>query len=228
MVTHPTMGAVASIAADRAGCHRVTGHLFPMMLPSTKQPTEHVRDPAAPRAAGRAVNRAAWSIGELTIGLLTDDRSVNRFRTRHGVPPVRASMLLGGVSKRRTMVLTSPAYFQPPSDWPSWIRMTGFTVWDGSGAVPPEVDAYLATGDAPVVVDDGDVRGLDCAAGVRRGGGDAGRTSASAACSSSRTRRIVSARCVTETVSSRSRRSAVCFRVARAMRARGESWHRTR
>ena len=59
---------------------------------------------------------------------------------------------MGGVSPLRTLVLVSPAYFPPPSDWPTTTRMTGFTIWDGSVPTPPEVDAFLAAGDVPVVV----------------------------------------------------------------------------
>ena len=78
------------------------------------------------------MNRAVWTTGIYASGLLTDDRSVNRFRRRRGLRPVRASMLMGGVSQLRTLVLASPAYFPPPSDWPTTMRMTGFTIWDGS------------------------------------------------------------------------------------------------
>jgi UDP:flavonoid glycosyltransferase YjiC (YdhE family) len=152
MITHPTMGSVSGIAADIVGVPWITGHLFPMMLPSAQRPPSTVAIPQLPGAAGHAVNRAAWAAGKVATGLMTYDRSVNRFRARHGLPPVRASMLMGGVSSLRTLVLVSPAYFPPPTDWPASTRMTGFTVWDGSTLMPPEVDAFLAAGDAPVVV----------------------------------------------------------------------------
>jgi UDP:flavonoid glycosyltransferase YjiC (YdhE family) len=63
-------------------------------------------------------------------------------------------MLLAGVSTRRTLVLVSPQYFPPPPDWPDHIEVTGFTPWSGPAGqpVPPEVDAFLDAGDAPVVV----------------------------------------------------------------------------
>jgi len=156
MITHPTLGSVTGIAADVAGVPWITGHLFPMMLPTAERPPSTVAIPELPGAAGRAVNRAVnravWAGGERVTGLLTDDRAVNRFRARHGLPAVRASMLLGGVSRLATLVLVSPAYFPPPSDWPESVRMTGFTVWDGSGPVPAAVEDFIAAGDPPVVV----------------------------------------------------------------------------
>jgi rhamnosyltransferase subunit B len=152
LITHPTMGPVTGIAADLARVPWITGHLFPMMLPSAERAPSTFAIPQLPGRAGHAVNRAAWTIGRYATGLFTDDRAVNRFLARRGLPPVRANMLLGGVSRLRTLVLVSPAYFPPPSDWPATTRMTGFTIWDGSIAVPADVDAYLDAGDPPVVV----------------------------------------------------------------------------
>ena len=163
MITHPTMGCVTGIAADVVGVPWVTGHLFPMMLPTGQRPPSTFAVPQLPGAAGRALNHAAWSAAERAIALMTDDRSVNRFRVRHGLPAVRANMLLAGVSHLATFVLVSPAYFPPPSDWPASVRMTGFTVWDGSSDVPDEVEAFLAAGDPPVVVSMGTCAGATAA-----------------------------------------------------------------
>ena len=144
MVTHPTMGCVSSIAADLAGVPWVTGHLFPMMLPTAASPPGALRVP-------RALNRLVWSAGTMATRLMLYDREINRFRRARGLAPVRGNMLLAGVSTRRTLVLMSPLYFPPPLDWPAHIEMTGFTVWAGQSA-SPEVEAFLDTGDAPVVV----------------------------------------------------------------------------
>jgi rhamnosyltransferase subunit B len=147
MVTHPTMGTVSSIAADVAGVPWVTGHLFPMMVPTRERPPGAMRMP-------RALNRALWAGTTMATSLMMGDRDINRFRTERGLPRIRANMLLAGMSTRCTMVLTSPLYFPPPADWPSHIEVTGFTVWPGPAGQPvaPEVEAFLDAGDAPVLV----------------------------------------------------------------------------
>src|SRR4051794_17302179 len=153
MVTHPTMGSVTSIAADLAGVPWGTGHLFPMMLPTAQRPPAALRLPAAV-ARNRVVNRALWRGGRLVTSAMTYDREINRFRTERGLPPVQGNLLVGGLSTRRTVVLVSPQYFPRPSDWPDHIELTGFTPWPGPAGqrVPPEVDAFLDDGDAPVLV----------------------------------------------------------------------------
>ena len=153
MVTHPTMGTVSSIAADLAGVPWVTGHLFPMMLPTRERPPGAVRLPRGLERRG-VLNRALWSASTMATSLMMGDREINRFRTERGLPRIRANMLLAGMSTRRTMVLSSPLYFRPPSDWPAHVEVTGFTVWHGPSGQPtaPEVEAYLDEGDRPVLV----------------------------------------------------------------------------
>jgi UDP:flavonoid glycosyltransferase YjiC (YdhE family) len=141
------MGCVTAIAADLAQVPWVTGHLFPMMLPTRERPPATLRVP-------RALNRVLWRATTMGTAVMMHDREINRFRTEHGLRPVRGNMLLGGLSTRRTMVLTSPRYFTPPSDWAAHIEMTGFTVWPGPTGQPVarDVEAFLDAGDAPVLV----------------------------------------------------------------------------
>jgi UDP:flavonoid glycosyltransferase YjiC (YdhE family) len=123
------------------------------MLPTRERPPAALQLPRV-LARNRGLNRIAWSATATGTALIMYDREINRFRADRGLPSVRGNMLLGGVSTRRTMVLTSPLYFPPPSDWPEHIAMTGFTVWPGPAgqATNPAVDAFLDAGDAPVAV----------------------------------------------------------------------------
>ena len=56
MITHPTMGSVTGIVADVVGVPWITGHLFPMMLPSeAERPPSTLAIPQLPGVTGRAV-----------------------------------------------------------------------------------------------------------------------------------------------------------------------------
>jgi UDP:flavonoid glycosyltransferase YjiC (YdhE family) len=51
----------------------------------------------------------------------------------------------------RTVILVSRHYYgEAPADWPP-VEWGGFSIWDG-GAVPDEVEEFVAAGDPPVLV----------------------------------------------------------------------------
>jgi rhamnosyltransferase subunit B len=154
VLTHPAAGLCARIAAELRGLPWVTGHLFPIMLPTAHQlpigfPFRRADHPPAPRYA-----RASWRGIEIGTGALLHDRSVNAFRATHGLPPVRANLVLGGLSPTDVLVLSSPRYTTVQPDWPAHVRATGFTVWAGPSdqRLPPDLDRYLDEGDPPVLV----------------------------------------------------------------------------
>jgi rhamnosyltransferase subunit B len=154
VLTHPAAGLCSRIAAELRGIPWITGHLFPVMLPTASElplgfPFRRVGRPPHPRYA-----RAAWAAIEHGTGALLHDRAVNAFRASFGLPPVRANLVLGGLSPTDVLVLSSPRYTMERPDWPPQARATGFTVWEGppDRAMPPSLDAYLDAGDPPVLV----------------------------------------------------------------------------
>jgi UDP:flavonoid glycosyltransferase YjiC (YdhE family) len=83
------------------------------------------------------------------IGPVTDD-----IRARVGLPPVRPVMLRTIHSPRLTVGLW-PDWFAPRQpDYPPFVKLTGFPLFDGGTTaqpVPPDVSAYLAAGEPPIV-----------------------------------------------------------------------------
>lgn len=155
MVTHPTMGVNTGIAADLAGVPWITGHLFPMMLPSIERVPWTLPLPVPRNAAGRVVNRVLWFGARVVIGRAMFDRQINAYRRGRGLAPIQAAAAFGGVSPRHTVLLSSAHYVDVPRDWSQHgIDVTGFTQWDGPAgpAVPSEVSAFLDGGAPPVLV----------------------------------------------------------------------------
>jgi rhamnosyltransferase subunit B len=147
-VTHPTSGVITRIAADLTGVPMLTGHLFPMMLPTGAAPP-----PGIPSLRLPALNRAVWRATEQTVRLGMFDREINGYRREVGLEPVRAAMLNSGLHDGM-LLLCSPTYTPPEPDWPSSWLMTGFTLWHGptDQALDPAVDAFIDAGDPPVLV----------------------------------------------------------------------------
>lgn len=155
MVTHPTVGVSTGIAADQAGVPWITGHLFPMMLPSLERAPWTLPLPVPRNAAGRVLARLLWFGARFVIGRIMFDRQINAYRNERGLPPIEAVAAFGGVSPRRTLLLSSRHYVDVPADWAErGIDVTGFTPWDGPAGptVPGEVSAFLDAGAPPVLV----------------------------------------------------------------------------
>ena len=154
VLTHPVIGWCARMAAEVRGLPWVTGHLFPMMLPSAHHlpDTTPMRRPARPLAPDRA--RRAWRTVTTVSGLTLHDRRINDFRRSLGLAPGRAHVLLGGLSPTDVLVLSSPRYTPVLPDWPASVRAVGFARWPGpaGGGLPEGLDEHLAAGEPPVLV----------------------------------------------------------------------------
>jgi rhamnosyltransferase subunit B len=146
-VTHPMAGVATRIASDHLGISMVTGHLFPIMLPTSERPP-----PGLPATVG-AVHDALWSLTLLGARAAMFDSAINGYRDELGLAPIRAAVIRSALHEGM-LVLASPTYTPPPADWdPTW-STTGFTLWDGPAgqSLDPAIDAYLDGGDPPVVV----------------------------------------------------------------------------
>jgi UDP:flavonoid glycosyltransferase YjiC (YdhE family) len=62
--------------------------------------------------------------------------------------------MVGGLSPSLVLLLWSPVWAQPASDWPAHYTTTGFTIWPGptGQALPDSLSTYLGAGDPPVLV----------------------------------------------------------------------------
>ncbi len=154
VLTHPTAAFAARMVAEERGIPWVTGHLFPMLIPTTDHlppgwPLERVV-----RRPSKRHTRLAWSAMERVSGRMMYDREINAQRASLGLPPVRANAMIGGLSPALVLLLWSAGWAPPASDWPEHYTATGFTIWPGptGQALPERLSDYLDDGEPPVLV----------------------------------------------------------------------------
>ena len=149
VVTHPTFGSASIPVAKAMGIPVAVGHLFPMMIP-----TRRWGPPIGPRNPDLGpLNSAAWTALQVLSGPLFRDREMNRFRRSLGLDPVRGNAGWAWEDADVVVVLVSRHYFGDGADDWSPVTWGGFSIWDGGGAVPDEVDGFVGDGsDPPVLV----------------------------------------------------------------------------
>jgi rhamnosyltransferase subunit B len=152
VVAAGTLALGARVAQEKLGVPLATVHLSPSAFYSAYQPPVLAGLPMPawlPRAAKRAM---FWLADNLVV-----DRAlagpVNGFRAGLGLPPVRRFFGRWYHSPRRVLGLFPPWFAAPQPDWPPQVRLTGFPLYDESGAadVPEEVSRFLDAGEPPVV-----------------------------------------------------------------------------
>ena len=151
VVTHPTMGSVSVPVAKTMGIRVVTGHLFPMMIP-----TDHWTPPIGSRSLrlpARA-NRLAWEVLRRAGGRAFRDDTINAERAKLGLDPIRCNGGWAWTESDATVMLVSRHYYGDGApDWPE-LTWGGFSIWHGPDdqELEPELDRYVDAGDPPVVV----------------------------------------------------------------------------
>jgi rhamnosyltransferase subunit B len=78
-------------------------------------------------------------------------KPVHQLRRELGLPPAPLPMFDDKFSKVLTLALFSPAFAQPKPDWPMNTVQSGFVFYDGDAIAQPELAAFLAAGEAPIV-----------------------------------------------------------------------------
>jgi rhamnosyltransferase subunit B len=154
VLTHPTAAFAARMVAEQRDIPWVTGHLFPMLIPTGDHlPSGWPLEALARRPSRRHV-RFAWKTMERVSARMMYDREINAERVALGLRPVHANAMLGGLSPSLVLLLWSPVWAPPASDWPEHYAATGFTIWEGpTGQVlPAALSTYLDDGDPPVLV----------------------------------------------------------------------------
>ena len=80
---------------------------------------------------------------------------IHALRAEVGLPPIKENLIFEGAwSRLGTIALFPPALGEPQPDWHPNTVQTGFCVYDKAEAgvgMPPEITAFLASGDAPIV-----------------------------------------------------------------------------
>jgi rhamnosyltransferase subunit B len=152
VVVASPLGWGARLAQDLYDLPTATLHVMPFLIESRFDPP---RLPGLPLprvlpAAFRAyVNRGVdtVAVGPFTLPPL------NALRARLGLDPVRRLRHWWN-SPSRLLLMFPDWYAEPQADWPAQAVQLGFPLVDRFGdvpAMPPELERFLAAGDAPVV-----------------------------------------------------------------------------
>ncbi len=152
VVAAPAAALGARIAREKLGVPLATVHLQPVLIRSCYA-TPVFGHPNPLRFMPRFLKRWHFRM----VDALVIDRllapEVNALRAELGLPPVRRVFHQWCHSPDLVLCLF-PDWFAPPQpDWPPNTHLTGFPLYDDSGAkgTPPGLEPFLEAGDPPVV-----------------------------------------------------------------------------
>jgi rhamnosyltransferase subunit B len=155
LVSHPGAAPIASMPFERRDIPWVVADLFPMLTPTADRPPEGlVPFRTGTSTAARAFHRTAWRVADSAPtrwGL--GERRLLETRAGLGLPTAGWHVMDHRLGPHGNLVLVSPQYFPPASDWGDDYPFVGFTPWTtAADALPPEVGEFLAAGPPPVLV----------------------------------------------------------------------------
>jgi rhamnosyltransferase subunit B len=141
----------APVVAELTGLRWATVTLAPGVVPSAHAlPGANFGRPGRGFVA-RQWNRAIWSSGTV-ITRVTVDPVINRLRRKHGLKPVRDAVFHAHSPELNLQCYSG--HFSPPlPDWSAEKKQAGFCYYDPPGVtkLAPEVEIFLAHGEAPVL-----------------------------------------------------------------------------
>jgi rhamnosyltransferase subunit B len=144
----------APLVAEKLRLHWVSEILSPTSFFSAHDPSLLVNIPAVYRLrpAGWLVNRAVLEFGKLVSRHWWEP--VRQLRRELGLRAACDPVFKDKFSPDLVLALFSSCLAQPQADWPKQTLQPGFVFFDGEKAAmddSPELAAFLAAGDAPVV-----------------------------------------------------------------------------
>lgn len=140
----------APLVAELTGLPWATVSLAPGVVPSSYSLPGANFWRAGRGIFGRAANQFIWSSGR-AISRVMVDPVVNRLRKKHGLAPAR-DVVFDAHSSALNLLLYSQHFAPRPPDWSAEKKVAGFCYFDPPGAkLAPEVEAFLAQGEAPVL-----------------------------------------------------------------------------
>lgn len=150
LISNPGVFA-ARIAHDKFGCPLATIILQPWMIVSAIAPPAMPGGLSLPAGLPRWVGRLYWRLFDVIVdGLIR--RRINRFRREQQLDPV--SRIPHWMLSPQLMLGMFPDWYGPPqADWSPQLRLTGFPMYDGTGArgLSPEVSEFCRAAAPPVV-----------------------------------------------------------------------------
>ncbi|HEV2619931.1 MAG TPA: nucleotide disphospho-sugar-binding domain-containing protein, partial [Acidobacteriaceae bacterium] len=148
----------APLVAEKLSLRWVSGILSPFSFFSSHDPSVLVNMPALIhlRKAGWKTYRAGLNLGRLATRHWSNP--VRRLRRELGLRTDCDPVFRDKYSPHLVLALFSRWLAQPQPDWPRQTLQPGFVYFDrpeGEGAASPELAAFLAAGDAPIVFTQG-------------------------------------------------------------------------
>lgn len=141
------LGFGALLAREKLRIPLVTLHVQPAVIWSRYEP------PTLPGVIGpRWLKSLMYGLGEKFVIDRTVCPFLNEWRRELGLPPVKR--ITRWWNSPDGIVCLFPDWFAAPQpDWPPNLFQTDFPLWnaDSSDGLPPEVEAFLRSGDAPIV-----------------------------------------------------------------------------
>jgi rhamnosyltransferase subunit B len=140
----------APAVAELTGIAWATVSLAPGVVPSAYTRPAGDFKHARTGWLARTEQKMVWDIGRFFISFLVDP-AVNRLRRKHGLKPVHDAAFAVH-SPQLNLQLYSSHFAPRPPDWSAEKQMAGFCFHDPPGAtLAPEIEAYLNTGEPPVL-----------------------------------------------------------------------------
>lgn len=144
----PTIAA--RLAQEKLNLPLVTMHLAPGALRSTELPPRFARADLPGWLAG-LLARPTYALSDWQLDRLVKG-DVNSFRAELGLRPLDS--IARWMATPKHVIGLFPEWFAPPQiDWPRHTSLTHFPLFDSpsSATLAPEVEAFVAGGDAPMV-----------------------------------------------------------------------------
>jgi UDP:flavonoid glycosyltransferase YjiC (YdhE family) len=138
----------ARLAQEKLGVPLVTVQVQPIAFRSTHD----APGLPLPNFAGSRMRQITWSLIDIGMGC-TITPTLNQFRSELGLPPLRRPFRKWIYSPDLVIGLFPDWFGSPQPDWPPNTHTVGFSLFDESGfnRVPPELEAFLARGEPPIV-----------------------------------------------------------------------------
>ena len=148
----------APLVAEKLGLRWASLTLSPVSFLSAHDPSVLVNVPWLfhVRRLGVPAYRAVMNLGRLGIRHWWEP--VRQLRREQGLSPNADPLFRDKFSPSLVLALFSPMLAQPQTDWPPQTLQPGFVFYDqlaSDRAATPELSAYLASGDPPIVFTQG-------------------------------------------------------------------------
>ncbi len=157
IIFHPKSFSGPDIA-EKLGVPALLGLVIPMLIPSSERP--HIGFPKLP--LGGWYNRLTYAVVQQLMAF-SASRFVGDWRRKHGLPGQRKFNLLHHTDGKPVPAICgySPHVFPSPSDWPEWVKTTGYWYLDEPSDWQPDQRLldFLDQGPPPVYVGFGSMSG---------------------------------------------------------------------